>query len=924
MRLTARWKLVAGFWLVLMALFALSGQLEAAYAQARTSKVPDWDPQKTSIDPAYVAVVKNVLGNGLGDPREGQFCRVEIALGDATGSPVHAREGFGWVSKDRKRATLLDGVEYSTFGEAAPADLDQTMKTLVAHRPISIEPVGVASVGSATPALLLVVGKSRLAEAVAKSEPRQDVYPLPTRMLDELRDRYKMLCFQALMDRRDHEAREWVERLVRVSKVEFDGWDQRGSELRTNQAIETDVRRRVEHPKREPVDLKSVRRLAKPKRIAALIRDLDTVAALPGGEPGGMEYDSDPVYRALVTQGQDAVPALLDAIDKDNRYTRSVWTNHSFTPSRQLESVKDVAWEVLITVWPRAIDFEADSRRPADLTRLREEWTRSEKLSVPERWLEFIRYDNSGERLWLTAGRYMVKPTNLAIGHTVNEEPRRVTPVEAVAVAEHFCKCVDLKPLPRITAVRYTTHESTTFSGVARYRVEMAPFSRTNPYVVEVDAVSGDVMFASNFPPDTKFVAPPKTTSDEWLRRLGRNRGIVYDLDLGRYDMEIDGRRLCNLNGDTEAAFYVQNGIFSWFLAPGAAPPRPEGRPSISVQTAIAAALVERKRTVPNWPLTLETRTEPVVFYDENTKSSNWAWRVSEGSVIRGKFNESWTHFVDAKTGRIITNDQINFSRFYYKSRPARVGLAHMPRIDLAATVPKIAKSRLDQLGRTDLAFNGIESGGKYGLSSGRESDLILEPDSELSLGSKGELLAFGAPTPEGQMDETSALKAGTALIRRLSPKLPEGRFDVQRNQPGSKYSHVFYRQTAFGYPYFNSVLVSVDLNHRGQVARFSVTSPAARPDSVPGKILSPGEVESRAQRLANSNLHADTLQVRYTAIVKVQNLGWYVDQTTRVVRLAYMVSIMFESQSQFGSRGGGSVYPFDAETGRCLRSFPG
>ncbi len=41
---------------------------------------------------------------------------------------------------------------------------------------------------------------------------------------------------------------------------------------------------------------------------------------------------------------------------------------------------------------------------------MRKAWNDSARLTEPERWLQVLRDDSAGERLWLSAGKYLVKP----------------------------------------------------------------------------------------------------------------------------------------------------------------------------------------------------------------------------------------------------------------------------------------------------------------------------------------------------------------------------------------------------------------------------------------------------------------------------------------------------------------------------------
>ncbi len=69
-----------------------------------------WTPPPTTVDPEYVRVAKDLLGNGLADPRGGRFSHVTVMLGDGLGRPQQPLKGPGWVLPDGKSAVLMDGL----------------------------------------------------------------------------------------------------------------------------------------------------------------------------------------------------------------------------------------------------------------------------------------------------------------------------------------------------------------------------------------------------------------------------------------------------------------------------------------------------------------------------------------------------------------------------------------------------------------------------------------------------------------------------------------------------------------------------------------------------------------------------------------------------------------------------------------------
>ena len=105
-----------------------------------------------------------------------------------------------------------------------------------------------------------------------------------------------------------------------------------------------DQERRAKGPKRDPVPPPGK---DKGKRIAALIRDLEDVAAPQMGQPGGVSLGGDPTGNALIEEGDDAVEPLLKCLEDDTRLTRSVHFWRDFAQYRSLIGVHEAAYVAL-------------------------------------------------------------------------------------------------------------------------------------------------------------------------------------------------------------------------------------------------------------------------------------------------------------------------------------------------------------------------------------------------------------------------------------------------------------------------------------------------------------------------------------------------------------------------------------------------
>ncbi|HVT61289.1 MAG TPA: hypothetical protein VHR45_23200 [Thermoanaerobaculia bacterium] len=104
----------------------------------------------------------------------------------------------------------------------------------------------------------------------------------------------------------------------------------------------TDLDRRLARPRSTtlPADFD---RWPGDRRVAWLIDQLDEVAAAQQGSPGGVPLGEDWRVRRLIAEGEPAVPALIDAVEHDGRFTRSYHYWRDFIHSRTVLTVREAA-----------------------------------------------------------------------------------------------------------------------------------------------------------------------------------------------------------------------------------------------------------------------------------------------------------------------------------------------------------------------------------------------------------------------------------------------------------------------------------------------------------------------------------------------------------------------------------------------------
>jgi hypothetical protein len=202
-----------------------------------------------------------------------------------------------------------------------------------------------------------------------------------------------------------------------------------------------DHERRAREPRRPPVPPPG----ADPKaRIAALIADLDQVAARQFGQPGGVSLGESPIVAALVQMGDDAVEPLIDDLEHDTRLTRSVHFFRDFHRSRTIMGAHEAAYTALAGILKTPF-FGAGSTgdnlsarglqgRKAVADRIRSYWEKNRGVPLVERWYRTLVDDRAAPAQWLQAAGNIAQHENVAVipGSTASTTTR-TTPLPAGA-----------------------------------------------------------------------------------------------------------------------------------------------------------------------------------------------------------------------------------------------------------------------------------------------------------------------------------------------------------------------------------------------------------------------------------------------------------------------------------------------------------
>jgi hypothetical protein len=146
-------------------------------------------------------------------------------------------------------------------------------------------------------------------------------------------------------------------------------------------------------------------------------------------------------------------------------------------------------------------------------------------------------------------------------------------------------------------------------------------------------------------------------------------------------------------------------------------------------------------------------------------------------------------------------------------------------------------------------------------------------------------------------------------------PPLPKGEF-VRES------SSFIFRQVLNGLPVINRRVLDASLDTAGKCTRCTYVKPLQVSPTKPLTYLSKSEILEKSKQFAESTLPKKTPSETYSAQTTFQSLGWFADDSGGV-RLAYKIMVMRSRETNFGTKGGGSSYFFDAVSGAILSRFP-
>jgi len=404
----------------------------------------EWKPPETSLPESWISTMRLLLSYGFADPRGCEYREVELTCGSLWSKkgmliPTHA-----WAlprqesdPPDAPRfAVAWNGIVYPVVSVGAPADLHVDVEQQLHSRPYfraheESEQVSYDRGSSLKGCLLLILGEAELAEQLWKITPPHAWSRSSESPKDLNFDPYVELVYEWAWAQHDRAlcAHLRGDDVVSLASAKLlvplrDAVEKeavaRGIERHLpgiNEAIRPflpfldrvhvladDAARRVAAGPLERVLAPGAAPIADQQaRIAALIRDLETVDVTQGGQPGGVFVGESPLVAALAKEGLPAVEPLLDCLEHDTRLIRSVQFHRDFFPSREYLTVKRPAGAAL-----GEIGKGRDIGRT--IPEMRENYREVLTRIDAEHWFTILKWDKSSPEECLEAARHLVEP----------------------------------------------------------------------------------------------------------------------------------------------------------------------------------------------------------------------------------------------------------------------------------------------------------------------------------------------------------------------------------------------------------------------------------------------------------------------------------------------------------------------------------
>jgi hypothetical protein len=420
----------------------------------------EWSPPETGLPTNYVSATRVLFEQGMADPRGCDYREIEVGTGEVWRGDGGVVSTHGWVfpgDAAQKFAVCWNGLVYPAVSVGTNADLDADVTVLetngVSDWYSSALPEAVtvsqSSLLGLKGCLLLRLEKINLAtrlwlalerrgreEHNAMMRGRSETNHLASTNEIALPDADPYLNWAsdwawAMFDRTSCAHERGDEKLALLTARQLAAaqpqieaecarrgfkrqpyWDSRRQKeqqaylnfLEQFPALLADLERRDKEGPRISVFTIGLTNIPdQPKRVAALIHDLDLAQAHQWGQPGGVNLAGASAVSALIAEGDVAVEPLMDCLENDRRLTRSVGFGRDFHRGRTVLTVKNAADVALKTI------LQAEF---SNVTEMRAYWEKYGRLKIEKRWYEILKDDSASAR-WGEAAANIVQPQNV-------------------------------------------------------------------------------------------------------------------------------------------------------------------------------------------------------------------------------------------------------------------------------------------------------------------------------------------------------------------------------------------------------------------------------------------------------------------------------------------------------------------------------
>ncbi len=400
---------------------------------------------QNKLPPEVVATAKFLFEHGLEDPSGGVYREATIQVTDLqTGKPVRIKV-HAWQKGTSNRVVAWNGLAYEAVSLGKPVNLEHDVRqgrprndgpsfagrrgyseTSLATNPV--QPLGVF--------LLLGFGRVDLAEFV-HAQPQAKVWGESHRaILHYLTIRYER-GISAYARFEDASALSDFEVLHKHRQAYLDEWNrlyQTGdaysehplSFLEPLATLIARLKSDAQQP-RPRISMERVAAKPQPERIQALIQAMDQIEEQRWSVASGSMTAQSPIVQAILAEGEPILDALIDCLESDPRYTRSVAYGGNFHSGRNPIPVAEVARYAIEQIL--RVNLTGNPGEAWSSQQIRAYWEAHRGTTAPERWYRNLANDQIGRYAWVEAARSMTGRSEYFPYRQVSKSRRSTAPM---------------------------------------------------------------------------------------------------------------------------------------------------------------------------------------------------------------------------------------------------------------------------------------------------------------------------------------------------------------------------------------------------------------------------------------------------------------------------------------------------------------